>query len=81
MVFGKFETYKFVELWSPFAFRRELNDSYKVLAEGSIFEINIQYPSKSNFVSLDKESTDALLRIADIVVFGKTEAVSVRLSK
>lgn len=33
MVFGKFETYKFVELWSPFAFRRELNDSYEELAK------------------------------------------------
>ena len=33
IVFGKFETYKFVELWSPFAFKRELNDSYDGLAE------------------------------------------------
>jgi hypothetical protein len=33
------------------------------------------YPGKANFISKAVESTDALLGITDIKVFGKTEAV------
>lgn len=72
--FGRFETYKFVELWSPFAFKRELNDSYQGLAMIYMFFWK-HYPGKTNFVSQGVEATDTLLRITDIEVFDKTEAV------
>jgi hypothetical protein len=44
MDFGKFETYKFVELWSPFAFKGKLNDSYQGLAY-SFESITLAKPS------------------------------------
>ena len=37
----------------------------------------MHYPGKTNFISPREESTDTCLRITDIKVFGKAEAVKI----